>query len=70
MFSMKLPLVSLRRYFMDLTDQQWTILSPHLPQPPRRADGKGRPRRDDREILDGVLWILRTGAAWHDLPDC
>ena len=53
---------------MDLTDQQWAVLSPLLPKVPRRADGKGRPRRDDREILNGVLWILRTGAAWHDLP--
>lgn len=54
---------------MDLTDQQWEVVQPHFSQPARRPDGKGRPRRQDREILNGVLWVLRTGAAWHDLPD-
>lgn len=53
---------------MDLTDDQWAILQPLLPAPPVRPDGKGRPRQDDRAILDGILWILRTGAPWQDLP--
>ncbi|MGH9879135.1 MAG: IS5 family transposase [Nitrososphaerales archaeon] len=54
---------------MDLTDRQWSVISPLIPEPPRRADGKGRPWRDCREVMDGILWILRTGAAWYDLPD-
>jgi transposase len=54
---------------MGLTDEQWALLKPLLPKPPRRADGKGRPRRDDREVLDGILWVLKTGAAWQDLPE-
>lgn len=54
---------------MDLTDEQWTFVSRVIPKPVRRADGRGRPRRDSRAVLDGVLWILRTGAPWHDLPD-
>ena len=54
---------------MDLTDKQWTLIAQHIPEPPKREDGRGRPRRDDREILNGILWILRTGAPWHDLPD-
>src|SRR5687768_15731371 len=33
------------------------------------ADGKGRPRVDDRAILNGILWVLRTGAPWHDMPN-
>ena len=53
---------------MKLTDAQWTILPPLMPQMPRRADGRGRPARAAREVLDGVLWILRTGARWQDLP--
>ena len=53
---------------MDLTDKQWEILQPLIPEPPQRKDGRGRPRRDNREILNAVLWILRTGAAWNDLP--
>ena len=54
---------------MDLTDEQWEILEPLIPDPPRRADGKGRPWRDPRDVLDGILWILRTGAPWRDLPE-
>jgi transposase len=37
--------------------------------PPRRPDGRGRPWRDARAVLNGVLWILRTGAQWKDLPE-
>ena len=47
-----------------LTDQQRELVRDLLPPPART----GRPRRDRREILDGVLWILRTGAPWRDLP--
>ena len=53
---------------MDLTDAQWAVLDP-LFRPKRRADGRGRPWQDTRAVLNGVLWILRTGAPWHDLPD-
>jgi transposase len=53
---------------MDLTDAQWALLEPFF-RPKRRADGRGRPWRDARHVLNGVLWILRTGAAWSDLPD-
>jgi hypothetical protein len=55
---------------MDLTDEQWAVLEPLIPTPPRRADGKGRPWRDRRDILNAILWIfLRIGAPWHDLPE-
>lgn len=53
---------------MDLTNEQWKILEPLIPEPPGRADGRGRPRRHPREVLNGILWILRTGAQWADLP--
>ena len=53
---------------MDLTDEQWDVLKPILPVPPPRPDGRGRPWRDPRAILNGMLWILRTGAPWQDLP--
>jgi hypothetical protein len=55
--------------FMDLTDEQRSILRPLIPEQPRRPDGKGRPWRDCRDILKGILWILRIGACWHDMPD-
>jgi transposase len=53
---------------MDLTDAQWTILAPLLPKPRVRRDRRGRPWRDPRDVLNGILWILRTGAPWKDLP--
>ena len=52
---------------MDLTDAQWAILEPMF-RPKRRSDGRGRPWRDTRAVLQGVLWILRTGAQWRELP--
>ena len=54
---------------MDLTDAQWAILRPLIPEPIRRRDGRGRPWIPSRDVLCGILWILRTGARWKDLPD-
>jgi transposase len=49
-----------------LTDEQWELVSPLIP----RKDAKtGRPARDPREMLDGIFWILATGAPWRDLPE-
>ena len=52
---------------MHLSDAQWEVIQPLLREK-RRADGRGRPWRDARAVLDGVLWILRTGARGRDLP--
>jgi transposase len=54
---------------MNLTDAQWEVLEPLIPDPPRREDGRGRPWRNPRDVLNGILWVLRTGAPWHDLPE-
>jgi transposase len=48
-----------------LTDEQWERLRPLLP--PQKPI-TGRPSKDHRTILNGILWILRTGAPWRDLP--
>src|SRR5258705_7801672 len=53
---------------MDLTEIQLEKLKPLL-TPKRRLDGRGRPWLDARAVWNGVLWVLRTGAPWHDLPD-
>jgi transposase len=52
---------------MDLTDAQWAVLEPTF-RPRRRPDRRGRPWTDARAVLNGVLWVLRTGAPWADLP--
>lgn len=53
----------------QLTDEQWAIIEPLLPELTRRDDGRGRPWRETRQVMDGILWILRSGARWKDLPD-
>ena len=52
----------------ELTDLQWNMIGRFLPEPPRRQDGRGRPWRENRPVLNGILWILRTGAPWAGLP--
>jgi transposase len=48
----------------ELTDHEWTAIRPMLPNKPR-----GVPRVNDRRILNGIFWVLRSGAPWRDLPD-
>ncbi len=57
-----------RRPSVELTDEQWELIRPHLPAAPPRPRG-GRPRADDRACLEGILWVLRSGARWRDLPE-
>lgn len=49
-----------------MTDQQWARIEPLLMKPERK---RGRPWADNRAVLEGILWVLRTGAPWADLPD-
>ena len=48
----------------ELSDYEWSVIRPMLPNKPR-----GIPRVDDRRILNGIFWVLRSGAPWRDLPD-
>jgi hypothetical protein len=48
----------------ELTDSEWTAIRPFLPNKPR-----GVPRVKDRRVLNGIFWILRSGAPWRDLPE-
>jgi transposase len=52
-----------------LTDEQWQLVEPLLPKPRRRKDKRGRPLAPNRACLEGILWILQTGAAWRFLPE-
>ena len=54
--------------FQPLTNAQWAKIEPLLPPPPPRKMNRGRPRADARKVLDSILWVLRTGASWDDLP--
>ncbi len=54
---------------MDLTEDQWATLEPLIPKPRSRKDRRGRPWRKPREVLGAILWVLRTGAPWKDLPE-
>lgn len=53
---------------MHLTNEQWGLLEPFFTPKPQLLDKRGRKRRDPREVLDGILWILKTGAQWNQLP--
>ena len=48
----------------QLTDEQWELIEDIFPP----ATATGRPRRNPRELLNGIFWILTTGSAWRDLP--
>ena len=50
-----------------LSDAQWARIAPHLPRRQRNPRG-GRPPADPRKCLEGILWILWTGAPWKALP--
>jgi len=49
----------------QLTDQEWNCIADVFPAPAKT----GRPPRDQRTIVDAILWIVRTGSPWRDLPE-
>lgn len=50
----------------DLTNEQWAQLESFLPPEKPRT---GRPSRDHRTVMNGILWVLRSGAPWRDMPE-
>jgi transposase len=56
------PELRIMRY--ELNDHEWAAIKPMLPNKPR-----GVPRVNDRRVLNGIFWVLRSGAPWRDLPD-
>ena len=56
------------RALVRVTDAQWIRIEPFIPAQRRTPKG-GRQRADDRACLEGILWVLRTGARWRDLPE-
>lgn len=49
----------------ELTDAQWAIIAPLIPP---QKPGPGRKRADNRKALNGILYVLKTGCAWEDVP--
>ncbi len=49
----------------ELTDEQWQVIEPLLPV----SGARGRPRVDDRRVINGMLFKAKTGVAWRDLPE-
>ncbi len=56
------------KYKRFINNDQWKLLEPLIPKAKRSRKG-GRPAMDNRQVLEGILWVLRTGARWQDLPD-
>jgi len=48
----------------DLTDFEWSVIEPLLPM-----DRQGPKPKNNRQVLNGIFWVLRSGAAWRDLPE-
>lgn len=52
------------RYRFNLTDFEWSIIQPHLPNKSR-----GVPRVYDRRVINGIFWRFRNGSPWADIPE-
>ena len=50
----------------EVSEEEWALLDPLIPKSTAKT---GRPPRDRRQMLNGILWILSTGAQWRDLPE-
>ena len=55
----------LRRY--ELTDREWETIKDFLP--PEKTGKRGRPSKDNRMMLNAMIWLARSGAPWRDLPE-
>lgn len=55
----------LRRY--ELTDREWEQIAPLLP--PEKTGKPGRPSKDNRMMLNAMIWLARSGAPWRDVPE-
>jgi len=54
---------------MDITNEQWQQITKFILKPKAQPGKSGRPPQNPGDVLDGILWILRTGARWADLPE-
>ena len=50
--------------FQELNDKQWNMIEPHIPKPA----STGRPRSNDRMIINGIIYVLISGCRWSEMP--
>ena len=56
------------QYPTDLSDDQWAFLQPYLPEPKWKPGGRGRPPCDLRRVINGILYLNKTGCQWRMIP--
>ena len=49
----------------EVSDKQWEVIAPLLP----KGNKRGRPCADDRQVLNGIMYVLKTGCTWQDMPE-
>ncbi|WP_162595535.1 transposase [Burkholderia cenocepacia] len=54
--------------YRDLTDHEWRCVAPLLPEMQPRTELRGRPLANTRAVLNGVLWVIYSGATWSAMP--
>ena len=54
---------------MEITEKQWERIEAIIKRLTPLKDSRGRPSRPAREVLNGILWVMRSGARWKDMPD-
>jgi transposase len=54
--------------YRDLTDEEWLCVAPLLPELRPRSELRGRPLANTRAVLNGVLWVMYSGATWSAMP--
>jgi transposase len=54
--------------YRDITDEEWNQVTPLLPELKPRKEPRGRPLSNTRAVLNGVLWVMFSGASWAALP--
>ncbi|MGA7817144.1 transposase [Caballeronia sp.] len=54
--------------YRDMSDEEWQLVAPLLPELRPRSELRGRPLANTRAVLNGVLWVMYSGASWSTMP--
>jgi transposase len=67
-YSLTCELESSMKPYRDMSDEEWQMVAPLLPELRPRSELRGRPLANTRAVLNGVLWVMYSGASWSTLP--